>query len=56
MRHYRRLSGLTVKACAALSAWPEAVVADSHVRQRFYQQIGYHPRRWEVIPNGVDTG
>ena len=36
------------------SAVPDAVVVNSHAGQRFHQQIGYRPRRWEVIPNGFD--
>jgi glycosyltransferase involved in cell wall biosynthesis len=55
MTHYRRLSGWTRRTCAALSRWPQVVVINSQAGRRFHDAIGYHPRRWELIPNGVDT-
>lgn len=55
MSHYARLSGWTVRMCAALSGWPSAVVVNSEAGQAFHQQMGYHPRRWHLIPNGIDT-
>lgn len=55
MTHYRRLSGLVLKACSRLSGWPAAVVVNSRAGQAFHEQLGYHPRRWVYIPNGIDT-
>jgi glycosyltransferase involved in cell wall biosynthesis len=55
MRDYRPLSRWTVRACARLSSWPAAVVANSNAGRLYHQRIGYHPRRWVIIPNGVDT-
>ena len=55
MTHYRRLSGLVLKACVRLSGWPAAVVVNSRAGQAFHEQLGYHPRRWVYIPNGIDT-
>ncbi len=52
---YRRLSGLVVKICAILSAWPNAIVVNSYAGLANHQSIGYHPRKWEYIPNGVDV-
>ena len=56
MRGHRRwrLGGL-VRALAALSRVPDAVVANSVAGQRDHARLGYRPRRWACIPNGVDT-
>jgi glycosyltransferase involved in cell wall biosynthesis len=56
MSRYRRLSGWTVGACARLSRFPAVVVVNSEAGRAYHESKGYHPRRWEVIPNGVDTG
>jgi glycosyltransferase involved in cell wall biosynthesis len=37
------------------SATPDAVIVNSRAGQRFHEQIGYRPRRWEYLPNGFDT-
>jgi len=37
------------------SARPETVIINSLAGRRFHEGIGYHPRRWECIPNGYDT-
>ena len=55
MAQYRRLSSWTVKACARLSGLPHAVVVNSEAGRAFHAQIGYHPRQWVLIPNGIDT-
>jgi glycosyltransferase involved in cell wall biosynthesis len=52
---YRRLSGLVVRACAWLSGLPDAVVVNSRAGEAVHTQLGYHPRAWILIPNGVDT-
>lgn len=44
-----------VKACTALSAVPEVIVANSSIGQAVHQRLGYRARRWVVIPNGVDV-
>jgi glycosyltransferase involved in cell wall biosynthesis len=55
MSRYRWLSGATVRACACLSGHPVAVVVNSTAGRQVHDRLGYRPRRWEVIPNGVDT-
>jgi glycosyltransferase involved in cell wall biosynthesis len=45
---------LTLRACARLSALPTAVVINSEAGRAFHERLGYHPRRWLVIPNGFD--
>jgi glycosyltransferase involved in cell wall biosynthesis len=47
---------LTLRACAALSARPEAVTANSYAGAAHHLALGYRPRRLTVLPNGVDTG
>jgi glycosyltransferase involved in cell wall biosynthesis len=54
MQRYRPLSGWTVRACAWLSPWPHAVVVNSRAGRDFHVQLGYRPRQWVLIPNGVD--
>lgn len=51
---YSALTGLTVRAGAWLSHWPDAVVVNSYAGKRLHEDLGYRPRRWEVIPNGFD--
>jgi glycosyltransferase involved in cell wall biosynthesis len=42
-----------------LLAWsaaiPDAIVVNSRAGQEFHRSIGYRPRRWELIPSGIDT-
>lgn len=46
---------LTVRACAALSPWPEAITANSHAGAQLHvSRLGYRPRRLVVLENGVD--
>lgn len=46
---------LTVRACAALSPWPEAVTANSRAGAQLHvSRLGYRPRRLAVLENGVD--
>lgn len=45
----------TIRACARRAARPDAVVANSHAGRAFHKQLGYAPRAFAVIPNGIDT-
>jgi len=45
---------LTVRACAALSAWPEAVAVNSQAGAERHRALGYRPHRLVVLENGVD--
>ncbi len=47
---------LTVRACAALSSWPEAVTVNSQAGAELHRALGYRPRRLVVLENGVDGG
>lgn len=46
---------LTVRLLARLSRRPWAVAANSHAGRRDHEALGYHPRRWIHLPNGIDT-
>jgi len=39
---------------AMLSRWPDAIVINSQDGQRYHERIGYRPKQWVNIPNGVD--
>lgn len=55
MDRYRRLSGWTRTLCARLSARPAVVFANSHAGVHAHVALGYRPRAWRVLPNGIDT-
>lgn len=46
-RYLARLLGM-------LSRRPDAIVVNSQDGQRYHDQIGYRPKQWINIPNGVD--
>ena len=56
MTHYRRLSAWTIWACARLPGKPDVVLVNSEAGRLYHDRLGYHPSRWVVIPNGIDTG
>jgi glycosyltransferase involved in cell wall biosynthesis len=56
LARYRRTTAMTLRACAALSRLPDAVVTNSGAARDFHLGLGYAPRRFEVIPNGFDAG
>jgi glycosyltransferase involved in cell wall biosynthesis len=47
--------GWLIRAEARLSAWPDAIIANSKRGIQTHLSFGYRPRRAEVIPNGIDT-
>jgi glycosyltransferase involved in cell wall biosynthesis len=51
---YRPLTGRVMRVCAWLSGLPRAVIVNSQAGQEFHTHFGYHPRRWVLIPNGID--
>jgi glycosyltransferase involved in cell wall biosynthesis len=55
MRLYGPTSSLTRWMAGRLSPLPDAVVVNSSAGRRAHEALGYRPRRWELIPNGVDT-
>ncbi|MGE0734280.1 MAG: glycosyltransferase [Alphaproteobacteria bacterium] len=55
LTRYSRILAWTVRTCARWSTAPDAVVANSHAGVRVHRRLGYTPREWIVIHNGVDT-
>jgi glycosyltransferase involved in cell wall biosynthesis len=51
----RPITRLTRWACARASALVTDAVVNSTAGLRFHQSLGYRPRRWHLIPNGVDV-
>lgn len=55
LSQYRQLTGTVLKLCTFFSGWPQAVVTNSRSGQAYHTELGYHPRRWAWIPNGIDV-
>lgn len=47
---YARLT----RVLARLSDRPSLVLTNSEAGRRHHESLGYRPRRWEVVPNGID--
>lgn len=54
LSRYRRHARWTLAACVRLSRLPRGVIVNSQAARRHHEQLGYRPREWVVIPNGVD--
>ena len=50
----RRSTRYLARLLATLSRRPDAIVVNSRDGQRYHERIGYHPKQWVNIPNGVD--
>lgn len=50
---YGRQLRWTVQMCVRASGAPDLVIANSQAGQTSHQALGYHPRRWAVVPNGL---
>jgi glycosyltransferase involved in cell wall biosynthesis len=55
LRHYGPALRWAIAACARRADRPDAVVANSFAGRGVHQRLGYFPRAFPVIPNGVDT-
>lgn len=51
---YSRQVRLVRRILALASARPAAIIVNSDSGRRYHEALGYHPRRWEIIPNGFD--
>jgi glycosyltransferase involved in cell wall biosynthesis len=51
---YKRLTYWVMKISAWLSSFPAAIVVNSHTGADLHKDLGYHPKKWEVIYNGFD--
>lgn len=54
-RYTTGLTGIVLKLLARSSQSPDAIVVNSEAGRRSHKKLGYHPRRWEVIPNGINV-
>jgi glycosyltransferase involved in cell wall biosynthesis len=54
MEHYPISSRLTLAALARLSRRPWAIATNSSAGRRVHERLGYAPRRWFYLPNGLD--
>lgn len=45
-----------VRICARLSRQPDMVIANSDAGRVVHEALGYRPRRFEVVHNGIDIG
>jgi len=50
----RRSTRYLARLLAQLSRWPDAIIVNSQDGERYHEQIGYRPKQWINIPNGVD--
>ena len=53
-KQYSKTTEFSVRVLSKLSSLPNAVLVNSRVGQNYHESLGYHPRRWELIPNGFD--
>ena len=51
-----RFLPLLLRTLALVSRYPAAIICNSTAGRHAHGQLGYTPRRWEIIPNGFDTG
>ncbi|PWT76529.1 MAG: group 1 glycosyl transferase, partial [Chloroflexi bacterium] len=54
MHYYPKLSALVVRILSRLSAIPDVVIVNSKAGREAHAHIGYHPKRFEFIPNGFE--
>ena len=52
--HHSGVFALTRWTCARFSTYPRVVITNSEAGRAFHAGLGYQPRRWAVISNGVD--
>lgn len=55
LKQYPPLTRLVQRVLARWSAAPATVIVNSEAGKQQHERLGYHPRRWDVIPNGFDT-
>ena len=54
LSRYGHILRWVIKACTLLSGRPDVVTANSVAGMKFHLARGYHPRRSEIIVNGID--
>jgi glycosyltransferase involved in cell wall biosynthesis len=51
---YRRLTRITTMVGALLSRRPDVVVVNGAATRAFHERLGFRPRQWRLVHNGVD--
>ena len=54
LSQYARSTAFVVSCLARLSRLPASVIVNSYAGRDFHEQLGFRPKRWEVIHNGFD--
>ncbi len=52
---YRPLTRWARRLLACWSGIPNVVIVNSEVGKKLHEQLGYRPKRWEIMPNGFDV-
>lgn len=55
LNEYGRVLRWAVRNCAKLSDQPDAIIANARAGVAEHTRLGYHPRAFGVIENGIDT-
>lgn len=55
LRKYRPTTRLVVRTLVPVSRFPRVVISNSEAGLTWHEALGYRPRRWAFIPNGIDT-
>jgi glycosyltransferase involved in cell wall biosynthesis len=55
LSQYRWSTRLVVNLLVWLSPWPAMVMVNSDAGRRWHAGLGYRPKHWELVPNGIDT-
>lgn len=54
LKQYSWTLPLLLRFLALTSRWPAAIVCNSASGRSVHERLGYRPRRWALIPNGLD--
>jgi glycosyltransferase involved in cell wall biosynthesis len=55
LSRYRWSTRFVVRLLARLSSRPSIVLVNSEAGRDWHLRLGFHPREWAVVPNGIDT-
>jgi glycosyltransferase involved in cell wall biosynthesis len=55
LRHYPFVSRALLRILPGVSGLPQRIVINSQAGRLHHERLGYRPRKWELIANGVDT-
>jgi glycosyltransferase involved in cell wall biosynthesis len=55
VRGFPRSTRVVIRLGAWLSHGPRVIICNAHAARAELTALGYHPRRWAIVPNGFDT-